>query len=160
MKWMTWLGVPVLPLLAIMGLARISAREEPAGNGKDSFQAQTVWKGEIRQDGQIFPTMIYVTSRNGARVRGEIHFRTSSGLCKLTFQGNVVDGRRVVWITDKKSGNVTYPGLYLGKIEGNRITGVWQVPSADQYDSFSVSLSQVERPDDGAAERVPPTRRR
>jgi hypothetical protein len=87
-----------------------------------------------------FPTTIYILYRNGNRIKGEIDFNIPSGLGKLTFQGNVIDNNMVVWITDKKEGNVTYPGFYFGKISGNQITGTWQVPSASQYDRFSVTL--------------------
>ena len=71
-----------------------------------------------------------------------MHFKFGGELCQLTFQGNVVDGRTVVWITDKKAGNVTFPGLYIGKVEGKTISGTWQVPSANQYDRFSVKLAE------------------
>jgi hypothetical protein len=108
--------------------------------GKNPLQANTVWKGEIRQRTKVFPTTIYINERNNEHIRGEIHFKTERGLYKLTFQGNVVEGRTVAWITDKKEGLVTFPGLYIGTIKGKSIAGVWQVPSAGQYDTFSVKL--------------------
>lgn len=110
-----------------------------AQDASDALQAQTIWKGEIRQGSQSFPTTIYVVSRTNDRVRGEIDFTVpGGGLDKLSFQGNVIEGRIVTWITDKIAGNVTYPGLYFGVISNNSINGTWQVPSAGQYDSFSV----------------------
>jgi hypothetical protein len=129
----------VLPLAAFcMGGA--AGGGAPSG-GKDPVQPKTVWKGEIHQEGEVFPTTIYVNDRDKDRIKGEIHFKTQGGLCQLTFQGNVIDGRTVAWITDKKEGEVTFPGLYIGKIDGSSITGVWQVPSAQQYDRFSVKLT-------------------
>jgi hypothetical protein len=109
---------------------------------KDPLRADTVWKGEIRQGTETFPTTIFIQQRDKDRIRGEIHFKTESGLNKLTFQGNVVEGRTVAWITDKKEGNVTYPGLYTGTIKGKTLSGNWQVPSAGQYDTFAVKLAE------------------
>lgn len=133
---------------------RIAARLLPAmvcacllaGDGRadelNSLQPDTVWKGEIDQGNGSFPTTIYIQHREKDRIKGEIDFQTTNGLNKLAFQGNVIGGDTVVWITDKLAGNVTYPGLYIGKIDGNRISGTWQVPSVGQYDQFSVSLVQ------------------
>ncbi len=107
---------------------------------KDYLNAKTVWNGQIQQDDETFSAKIFIHQRDGDRIKGEIHFRTQSGLNKLTFQGNILENNTVVWITDKKEGNATFPGLYIGKIEGKIISGTWQVPSANQYDKFSVKL--------------------
>jgi hypothetical protein len=106
----------------------------------DLIQANTVWRGQIDYGAEIFPTTIFIQQRNRDRVSGEIHFSRGQHLGKLTFQGNIVDKNTIVWITHKKAGNVTFPGLYIGKITGNKISGSWQVPSANQYDRFSVVL--------------------
>lgn len=45
-------------------------------------------------------------------------------------------------MTDKVSGDVTYPGLYDGAVGGNALAGTWEVPSAGQFDTFFVRLSQ------------------
>ncbi len=111
-----------------------------AQQAQDLIRAGSRWQGEILQGNQRFPTTILVTERTGERIRGEVHFSVGSRLNKLTFQGNVIDNSTVIWITDKKEGNVTYPGLYLGKVNGNQISGIWQVPSAGQYDRFVVTL--------------------
>ena len=120
---------------AVGGIAR-------GGEEKDPLAANTVWKGEIRQGTEVFPTTIYIKERDKDRIRGEIHFKTDRGVNKLTFQGNVVEGRTVAWITDKKEGTVTFPGLYIGTLKGKSLSGVWQVPSAGQYDTFSVKLAE------------------
>lgn len=101
-----------------------------------------MWKGEIRQGTEVFPTTIYINERNKDRIRGEVHFTSDDQLNKLTFHGNVIEGGKVAWITDKKEGSVTFPGLYIGTIKGKTLSGVWQVPSADQYDIFSVKLAE------------------
>jgi len=113
-----------------------------AGDEKDVLKARTVWKGEIRQGSGAFPATMYIHERDGDRIRGEIHFTSRDELCKLTFQGNVIEGGKVAWITDKKEGSVTFPGLYVGTIKGTTLSGVWQVPSAGQYDTFSVKLAE------------------
>jgi hypothetical protein len=113
------------------------AREEPT----DLIKPRSAWKGQIRQGDSTFPATVHFSEREKDRVRGEVHFQGSDGWCQLTFQGNVIEGQHVAWITNRKAGNVTYPGLYIGKIEGKSITGVWQVPSAGQYDTFSVKLA-------------------
>ena len=51
-------------------------------------------------------------------------------------------GEVIAWITDKKKGPVTYPGLYVGRIDGDRIAGTWQVPSARQHDEFSLTRGE------------------
>ena len=135
-------GVASVLCLAALLVAGISGNTAGADDEKDALQANTVWKGEIRQGGDTFPATIQITERNKDRIRGEIHFKTDSGLNKLTFQGNVIDGGTVAWITDKKEGNVTHPGLYTGKVKGKTLSGNWQVPSAGQYDTFSVKLAE------------------
>jgi hypothetical protein len=121
---------------AVGGVAR-------GADEKDPLRADTVWKGEIHQGTEVLTTTIYIKERDKDRIRGEIHFKSPRGnLAKLTFQGNVVDGRTVAWITDKKEGNVTYPGLYIGTIKEKTLSGVWQVPSDGQYDTFSVELAE------------------
>jgi hypothetical protein len=111
-----------------------------AGDKKDPLLANTVWTGEIRQGTDAFPTTIYIQARDKDRVRGEIHFKIDGALNKLTFQGNVIGGHSFAWITDKKEGSVTYPGLYTGTINKDALSGTWQVPSAGQYDTFAVKM--------------------
>jgi hypothetical protein len=138
MRRVVAVGVAVL----VAGAVPLTYQESRAGDDKGSVQAKTVWKGEIRQDGEVFPATVYINDRDKGRIKGEVHFESNGELHKLTFQGNVVDRQTVVWITDKKEGNVTSPGLYIGKVEGKTISGVWQVPSANQYDRFSVKLAE------------------
>jgi hypothetical protein len=134
----TRVGAILLSIAAIF-LVRVAAR---AGEVKDALKAKTVWKGEIRQGSEVFPATIYVNERDKDRIRGEVHFTSRGELNTLTFQGNVIEGGKVAWITDKKEGNVTFPGLYIGTIKGKTLSGVWQVPSAGQYDTFSVKLAE------------------
>jgi hypothetical protein len=112
-------------------------------NPKDDI-TNTSWKGEIQihQGGVVLPTTISFEERDGDRIKGEIRWTSLGKSSALSFQGNIVDGSRVVWITDKKEGDVTYPGLYIGKIEGDSISGTWQVPSAGQYGRFQVKLTK------------------
>jgi hypothetical protein len=131
-----------LVMAAALGAVLLTQYGAWAGDNKDPVQPRTVWKGEIRQDTEVFPTTIYINSRDRDRITGEVHFEVGGALNKLTFEGNVVDRRTVVWITDKQEGNVTYPGLYIGKVEGKTISGTWQVPSANQYDRFTVKLAE------------------
>jgi hypothetical protein len=131
----------ILGIVLCIPLTTIFERSISAQQGvSDLIQPNTVWKGQIEHGAEIFPTAIFIQQRNRDRVTGEIHFGWGQRLNKLTFQGNIVDGNIIVWITNKKEGNVTFPGLYIGKINGNRISGSWQVPSANQYDRFSVVL--------------------
>ena len=131
----------VARLLVAMTMVGWLAGTSRAG-GEDPVQPDTVWKGEIYQGNNSFAATVHVQQRESDRIKGEIDFATNGGLNKLAFQGNIVGGDVVVWITDKIAGNVTYPGLYIGKIEGDKISGTWQVPSAGQYDQFSLSLVQ------------------
>ena len=135
-------AVGVLALLAASEIAAPMPHKARAADEKDLVQPKTVWKGEIRQDGDVFPATIYINERDKERIKGEVHFKADGELFKLTFQGNVVGRDTVVWITDKKEGNVTFPGLYIGKVQGKTISGSWQVPSAMQYDRFSVTLAE------------------
>jgi hypothetical protein len=127
----------LLLFLAVIGIVVSASRAKAQAD--DPFRLGSHWKGQILQGSQSFPTTIYISDRTGDRIKGEIDFLTSE-LNKLTFQGNIVGHNTVVWITDKKEGNVTYPGLYFGTISGNQLSGTWQVPSANQYDRFTVSL--------------------
>jgi len=135
-------AVGTLVLVAAGGSLLRTQGKTWAADDKDPVQPKTVWKGEIRQDNEVFPTTIYFNSRVKDRIKGEVHFKRDGDLQKLTFEGNVVDGRTVVWITDKKEGDVTFPGLYIGKVKGKTISGTWQVPSAKQYDRFAVKLAE------------------
>ncbi len=117
-------------------LSRLKADE------KDLFQPGSVWKGEIHQDGDVFKASCTIRERNRERLKGDLEFTTPRGSRgELTLEGKIVDGSTVAWITDKKAGDVTYPGLYLGKLTGREFTGTWQVPSANQYDRFWFSSS-------------------
>lgn len=55
----------------------------------------------------------------------------------LTFEGMIV-GDQVSWITDKKRGDVTFPGLYVGTLKEDSLTGIWRVPSFGQRDKFEL----------------------
>jgi hypothetical protein len=139
------LPVSVLALLPASGIVALTPQKAWADDEKDPVQPKTVWKGEIRQEGEDFPATIYINGRDNERIKGEVHFQDWHGdECKLTFHGNVVDRQTVVWITDKKEGNGTFPGLYIGKVKGDTISGTWQVPSAKQYDRFSVKLAELD----------------
>src|SRR5688572_20930255 len=112
-----------LALLAASAMVALTWHPAGAADEKDPLQPKTVWKGQIHQDGDAFPATIHITERDKERIKGEVHFQPGEELCKLTFEGNVVDRQTVVWITDKKEGNVTFPGLYVGKVEGKTISG-------------------------------------
>ncbi|HUS24609.1 MAG TPA: hypothetical protein VM369_06650 [Candidatus Binatia bacterium] len=129
------IGFRVLSLVAGLGLAGAALAADP-------LQPNSVWRGEIRQGSAAFATTIYIKARDQDRVRGEIHFKVGDAVNKLTFQGDVIEGRTVAWITDRKEGAVTYPGLYVGTLSENTLSGTWQVPSAKQYDRFTVKLAQ------------------
>lgn len=67
----------------------------------------------------------------------------------LSFQGGerIVAGERiVVWITDRQSGNVTFPGLYIGQVNGDTLSGTWEVPSVGQFDTFEVVRQPSQAP--------------
>ena len=106
----------------------------------DPLQQATVWRGSIYQGNAAYPATITILTRSADRITGEIQLVLGDGAQNiLVFQGNVIGADTVVWITDRKTGNVTSPGLYFGHIVGDRLTGVWQVPSVGQYDRFEVS---------------------
>jgi len=46
------------------------------------------------------------------------------------------EGKLIIPETFKLFPDISYPGLYLGKLTGRELTGTWQVPSANQYDRF------------------------
>jgi len=128
--------------VTLIALSFMACVVSVAESAEDFLQVNTVWSGEIRQGTAAFPAAIYIKGRDKDRIRGEIHFQVGSVLNKLTFQGNIIDGRTVAWITDKKEGAVTYPGLYIGTLKNKSLSGIWQVPSANQYDIFTVKLGQ------------------
>ena len=131
----------LLALFALFHLIDPSSGAQ-AAEKNDPLPINSVWKGTINQGPTAFPATIYIKERDKDRVRGEIHFQVGGATNKLTFQGNVIDGRAVAWITDKKEGAVTFPGLYTGTLRENSLSGIWQVPSAGQYDTFTVKLAQ------------------
>lgn len=110
---------------------------------KDAFVPKTEWEGEIRQGDSSFPATIYVQTRMNDRIRGEIHFKVGDTVSKLYFSGSVIDGNRIAWITAKKEGDVTVPGLYIGALKGKTLNGTWEVPSVGQYDTFTATLKQA-----------------
>src|ERR1044072_242653 len=88
-------AVGVLALLAASGVAALTLHKAWAGDGNDPIQPKTIWTGEIRQEGEVFSATIYITERGRERIKGEVHFQAADELCKLTFQGNVVDRQTV-----------------------------------------------------------------
>lgn len=118
------------------------AREQPGrftAELRPPFRSRrTLWQGHIRQGEECFAASVVIWERGEERVEGEIRFTSPMGESQLTFEGRVVDRNTIVWITDKKDGPVTYPGLYVGRIDGDHISGTWQVPSANQYDRFAL----------------------
>lgn len=131
----------IFALSMLLGLAGAAVGVQ-AGEKTDALTVGSVWKGEIRQGNSAFPTTIYIRGREKVRIHGEIHFRVGAEVNKLVFQGDIVDGRTVAWITDKLEGNVTFPGLYIGTLKGSSLSGTWQVPSVGQYDTFAVKLEK------------------
>jgi hypothetical protein len=120
------------------------ANLSPRAWEEHSEVAPSVWTGHIRQDDESFPTTVFMWERDEGLLEGEIYFTTPEGLCELTFAGRIVDENTLVWITDRKTGDVTYPGLYVSKLDGHRIVGTWQVPSANQCDQFYLERSNEE----------------
>jgi len=116
-----------------------------AAESADPFAKESVWTGSIRQGSESFPATITLKVDDMARVTGEIRFTIDATEAKLSLQGvlrNVNGQKMVVWITDKKAGDVTYPGLYVASLNGKTLGGTWQVPSAGQFDTFSVTLKE------------------
>lgn len=107
------------------------------------FARSTIWKGSITQGTTTFPATFNIEPVHEGRLKGEITFSIDGNKMKLAFQGALrnVGGQRIVAIiTDKVSGDVTYPGLYVGSVQGNTLAGTWEVPSAGQFDTFAVKL--------------------
>lgn len=116
-----------------------------AAESADPFAKESVWTGSIRQGSESFPATITLKVDDMARVTGEVRFTIDAAEAKLSLQGvlrNVKGQKMVVWITDKKAGDVTYPGLYVASLNGKTLAGTWQVPSAGQFDTFSVTLKE------------------
>src|SRR5262249_25480200 len=111
-----------------------------APTSSDPVQPDTVWVGTIQQGGRALHTTIRITGRIKSNITGHIHFKGRAGAGRLSFEGTVTDGRIISWITDRLEGEVTFPGLYIGRIENDTIEGEWRVPSWKQYDRFSVKL--------------------
>jgi hypothetical protein len=116
-----------------------------AAETADPFAKDSVWTGTIAQGAERFPATITIKAADMGRVAGEIRFTIGAAEAKLSFQGalrNVKGQKIVVWITDKKAGEVTYPGLYVASLSGKTLAGTWEVPSAGQFDTFSVTLQE------------------
>ena len=73
----------------------------------------------------------------GGAIITEVTF-SLHGLGLFTFEGVVV-GRHLAFVTDRRRGSVSFPGLYIGQIEKQTIHGWWQVPSCSQEGEFSFS---------------------
>jgi uncharacterized protein (TIGR02996 family) len=108
------------------------------GPGSDPLQAATTWKGQVEQNSRIFPTRMQVRRREGNFITGEMRCQFESGAGEWTYEG-VVMGPHVAYVTDRKSGSVTYPGLYLGRLDGVKFTGRWRVPSFSQEGDFRLT---------------------
>jgi hypothetical protein len=105
------------------------------------FQANTVWQGTFFQGERRFSITIRVKERKQERIKGEIHVRfEDGGRGVLTFQGRIEGSTKVVWTTNKVSGDVISPGRYEGRIEGRTLSGTWRVPSWKLSGRFTVKL--------------------
>src|ERR1700676_1455561 len=81
--------------------------------GANILRASTKWKGEVEQDGRIFPAVLRVMRREGNVIEGGMRCRFEVGRSGLfTFEG-VVAGRHLAFVTERKSGSGAYPGLYV-----------------------------------------------
>jgi uncharacterized protein (TIGR02996 family) len=99
----------------------------------------TSWRGEVEQDGRIFPTLMRVFRRRGNVIEGDMRCKFDvDRFGRFSYDG-VVIGPYVAFVTDRKSGTVSYPGLYIGRIEEETIKGWWQVPCYFQKGEFSFS---------------------
>lgn len=121
----------------------LSAAAVALADEASPFAKATVWKGSITQGTTSFPATFNIEPVRAGRLRGEITFSIDGTTMKLAFQGALrnAGGQRIVAIiTDKVLGDVTYPGLYVGSVQGNTLAGTWEVPSAGQFDTFAVKL--------------------
>jgi hypothetical protein len=123
----------------VLGLS-VSSASEP--KNRDRLSAGSVWKGVCFQGDRVFGIQVKITKRTANDLWGEIDLDFRDGCAgKLTFEG-MVEGDRVSWITDKKAGDVTFPGLYVGTLEGKSLSGVWRVPTFRQRDKFVLKLEE------------------
>lgn len=88
-------------LLTMFCIASPAPRGVTASNIEDPVRAETIWRGEVRQGTNIIPATLYFTERDDDRIKGELHIEIRGQINKFTLQGNIVDQRTVVWITDK-----------------------------------------------------------
>lgn len=131
------------PVLSLLVAAALPLAAPAQGEEANPFLRATVWTGSIAQGSDRFPATFRIAPIEDARLKGEIVFSIDGTEMKLSFQGALrkAGGQRIVaFITDKVSGDVTYPGLYVGSVQGNVLAGTWEVPSAGQFDTFAVTL--------------------
>jgi uncharacterized protein (TIGR02996 family) len=108
----------------------------PPCGGQDPLPAQSRLRGTVKQDGAVFPTVIEIRGREGNLVQGRQECEFGHGTGKWSFSGVVLAGW-FAYVTDRLSGSVTFPGLYQGKLTGQKVAGQWKVPSHGQGGKFA-----------------------
>jgi uncharacterized protein (TIGR02996 family) len=99
----------------------------------------TVLRGRLDRGGREFPATVLITARAGSRLAGSQTCRFRPGTGRWSIDGVVAAGW-VAYVTDRMSGSVTYPGLYLGEVADGLVVGRWRVPSYDQEGEFSLEV--------------------
>jgi hypothetical protein len=102
-------------------------------SANDLIQTHAVWQCWVEQDQRVFPGTLTILERRGADFRGEMKLDFGNHRWgQYTFHGEMNDGH-MAFLTDRKAGAVTFPGLYVGKVKGRSIIGTWRVPTYTRH---------------------------
>src|SRR5262245_7446703 len=130
---------PVLsvgPALVMFLVADLAAAED------GPLLAGSTWRGELLQTVYEFPTTLWLRTREGNRVSGDMSedFRNiydADITGRFYFRGVVAGRSHLAFVTYNVEGNGVFPGLYeLHVGRGGWLTGSWWVPSLGTRDGF------------------------
>jgi uncharacterized protein (TIGR02996 family) len=94
----------------------------------------SVWRGHLRHFRYAFPTRLTITERQGNAFQAEMKqdfaslFGGRRTRGRFALAGVVLVGRQVAFVSDKISGPVLTPGLYVAELSGDSLAGTWRVP--------------------------------
>lgn len=106
----------------------------------DGFTSGCRWRGTVKQGSKTFGLDFTVSERTGDRFTGRLRLDFNDGRVGFLKIQGAIDGKKIDWVTDRISGDVTYPGYYNGDLDNGSISGIWRVPTWNQCDEFCADL--------------------
>jgi uncharacterized protein (TIGR02996 family) len=116
-----------------------------ASPGQDMVQPGSRWHGELNQPPYAFPTVLTISTRRGNVFTGEMSqdFSALYGTAvsgRFYFEGAVLAGRVVAFITNRVERAGIFPGLYIANLsrKNRALAGTWRVPRYDLEGTFAL----------------------